>query len=271
MARKYAYQVLLLKELKKVDVDVVFLNHDPQNQSPEGDLLLQMQGMIAEHERAEILERTRRGRRFAAKQGKVSALAHAPYGYRYVTKREGDGEARYDIVLDETRLVKEIYTWGGLEGLSLGEVVRRLANRGVATATGKARWDRATVRGILIRSTYTGTAKYPKTQLLPRKPGRRAKRGDPRMPRREKVAYATEPEQQDSIRVPAIVGQDLFDAVAGRLEGNRRRYRQQKEGSRVLARRPVGMPALRPGMLRPTHVPREQKVALHLLPLPRHG
>ena len=42
-------------------VQVIFLDHDPQHQSAEGNLLLQMQGMIAEYERAKILERTRRG------------------------------------------------------------------------------------------------------------------------------------------------------------------------------------------------------------------
>lgn len=234
MARNYAYQFILLDEFKKHDVEVVFLNHDSQNRSPEGEMLLQMQGIIAEYERAKILERTRRGRRYAAKQGKVSALAHAPYGYRYVSKRDGDGEARYDIVLDEASLVKEMFTWVGIEGLSLGDVIRRLADRGIPTATGKAKWDRATVHGILRRSTYTGAAKFPQTQLIPRKPGRRPKRGDPEIPRQEKVARATLPEEQESIRVPAIVSQELFDAVADRLEENRRRHREQKKGTEYL-------------------------------------
>lgn len=234
MARKYAYQFLLLEELKKHDVEVVFLNHDAHNESPEGNLLLQMQGMIAEYERAKILERTRRGRRFAAQQGKVSVLGHAPYGYRYVRKCDGDGEARYDIVLDEARLVKEIFTWVGVEGLSLGEVVRRLAEQNVSTATGQSRWDRATVRGILLQPAYTGTAKYPKTRLFPRKAGRRPKRGDPRVPRCEKVSQATPPEEQEPIAVPAIISSELFDAVAARLAENRHRYRQQKKGAEFL-------------------------------------
>ena len=88
--------------------------------------------------------------------------------------------------------------------------------------------------GILRRSTYTGVAKYPQTQLVPRKPGRRPKRGDPEIPRREKVVCIVPPEKQESIRVPAIVSQKLFDAVADRLEENRRRNRQQKKGSKYL-------------------------------------
>jgi len=234
LARKYAYQVLLLEEFAKHGVTVCFLNHDVRGQSPEGNLLLQMQGMIAEYERAKILERTRRGRRFAARQGKVSALAHAPYGYRYVPKHQGDGEARYEIVPEDAQVVKEMFTWVGVQGLSLGEVVDRLAEVGVATATGKARWDRATVRGILARSTYTGTAKYPRTRLLPRSAGRRPQRGAPAIPRRDKVARPTSPDEQESISVPAIVSQELFDAVAERLEENRCRHREQKKGSEFL-------------------------------------
>jgi site-specific DNA recombinase len=235
LARKYAYQVVLLEEFQKHDVEVVFLNHDPQQHaSAEGDLLLQMQGMISEYERAKILERTRRGRRFAARQGKVSAIAHAPYGYRYVSKQEGDGEARWDILLEESQVVQEIFAWVGVQGMSLRDVVCRLAELGIQSPTGNARWDRATVRGMLRNPAYYGTARYGKTRLLPRKPGCRAKRGDPEVPRREKVAQPTPIEEQEPIEVPALVSRELFDAVTERLEENRLHQRQQKQGAQFL-------------------------------------
>ena len=43
LARKYAYQVLLIDELKQAGVEIVFLNHAIDT-TPEGELLLQMQG-----------------------------------------------------------------------------------------------------------------------------------------------------------------------------------------------------------------------------------
>jgi len=86
LARKYAYQVVLLEELQRAGVEVIFLHH-PAGHTPEAELLLQLQGMMAEYERAKILERTRRGKRHAASQGAVSVLSGAPYGYRYVTKQ----------------------------------------------------------------------------------------------------------------------------------------------------------------------------------------
>jgi site-specific DNA recombinase len=94
LARHYAYQVLLIDEFRRAGVAVVFLNR-AIGTSPEDDLLLQVQGMVAEYERAKkILERSRRGKRHAARQGVVSILSGAPYGYRYVDRHAGGGTAR---------------------------------------------------------------------------------------------------------------------------------------------------------------------------------
>jgi site-specific DNA recombinase len=81
LARRYAYQVLLIDEFRRLGVEIVFLNR-AIGLSPEDDLLLQVQGMVAEYERAKILERSRRGKRHAAHEGRISVLSGAPYGYR---------------------------------------------------------------------------------------------------------------------------------------------------------------------------------------------
>jgi site-specific DNA recombinase len=234
LARKHAYQVLLLEELNEHGVEVVFLNQDIQHQTTEGNLSIQMQGIFAEYERAKILERTRRGRRFAARQGKVSVLGDAPYGYRYIRKQDGDGEARYDVILEEARLVREIFTWVGVAGLSLGEAARQLNERGIPTRRGKPYWNPGTIRGILVNPAYTGKAHYGKTRLFPRKTRSRTSRGRPEVPRRAKVSRRTSVDEQEVIPVPALVSQDLFDAVAERLDENRRRCRERKKGARYL-------------------------------------
>jgi len=58
LSRKYAYQVLLTEELSRCGVDIVFLK-SPAGGSPEDQLVVQFQGMIAEYERAQIAERSR--------------------------------------------------------------------------------------------------------------------------------------------------------------------------------------------------------------------
>jgi len=75
LARKYAYQVLIVDELQKQGIEIVFLNR-AIGVSPEEDLLLQMQGMFAEYERAKIMERSRRGKRHAATLP-IRALQHS--------------------------------------------------------------------------------------------------------------------------------------------------------------------------------------------------
>jgi site-specific DNA recombinase len=69
LARNYAYQVLVIDEFKRFGCEAVFLNH-AFGDSPEQQMLLQMQGVFAEYERALITERTRRGRLFWARQGR---------------------------------------------------------------------------------------------------------------------------------------------------------------------------------------------------------
>ncbi len=132
-ARHYAYQVVLWEELTRAGVEVLFLNR-PLGQTPEDQLLLQVQGVIAEYERAKFLERSRRGKRYAAQQGRVAILCHAPYGYRYVNQQEGGGEARFDVVFDEAQVVQQVFAWVGQERCTLNAACRRLHQAGCARA-----------------------------------------------------------------------------------------------------------------------------------------
>ena len=110
LARRYAYQVLLMDELQRAGVEIVFLNR-PIGTSAEDDLLLQVQGMVAEYERAKILERSRRGKRYAALAGSVNVFSTAPYGYRYIGKQDGGGVARFEIVEEQAQVVRQIFDW----------------------------------------------------------------------------------------------------------------------------------------------------------------
>src|SRR6186997_627438 len=108
LARKYPYQVLLVEELQRHGVELVFLNHDV-GRTPEENLLLQVQGMMAEYERAKILERSRRGKRHAAHTGQVSVLSTAPYGYRYLPPTDREEAGRFEILPEEARVVRQLF------------------------------------------------------------------------------------------------------------------------------------------------------------------
>jgi site-specific DNA recombinase len=242
LARDYPYQMVLVDELRRQGVAIVFLNGD-LDESPEGRLLLQVQGMIAEYERTKIRERCRRGRLFAARSGRVSALGDAPYGYRYVTKREGGGEARYVVTFAEAQIVKEMFTWCAIEGCSLSQICKRLKERGIVTRTGKTTWDRATVRDMLRNPAYRGEARFNKIHCVPARPRLRPRRGAPAYPRRPTAKQPTPPEDQIPIAVPALVEPALFQAAQERLAAHRKHPGQAAVEPRYLLAGLVVCPA----------------------------
>jgi site-specific DNA recombinase len=233
-SRKYAYQVLILEELTRCGVEVVFLRNPPGH-GPEETLLVQVQGMIAEYERAKILERCRRGKQYAAHHGSVNVLSGAPYGYRYVSKHEGDGVARYQVVAEEARVVRKIFEWFGQERCSIGEVCRRLQRDSIPTRTGKSAWDRSVIWSYLKNPAYKGTAGFGQTRAGDLKPQRlRPQRGRPEQPRRPVSRVDTSLEDQIFIDVPALVSEELFGVVQAQLQENRQRRRDRPGGGRYL-------------------------------------
>ena len=225
LARRYAYQVLLIEEVRRAGVEIVFLNR-PIGGSAEDDLLLQVQGMIAEYERAKILERSRRGRRHAARSGSVSALCAAPFGYRYVGKVAGGGMARFEVIDDEARIVRQIFAWVGLERVSLHEVCRRLAETGCRTRTGLARWDPTTVCGMLRNPAYIGRAAFGRSRFVPPRVRLRPIRGRPWPSRKANTRIPVAREEWIEVLVPALVEPALFAAAQAQLDENRRHRRE---------------------------------------------
>ncbi len=226
LARNYAYQVLLLDEWRRRGIEVVFLNR-PLGQSPEDDLLLQVQGIVAEYERAKIMERSRRGKKHAAQSGSLNVMSGAPFGYRYVSVREGGGQSRFEPVAEQARIVRQIFSWIGQDRCSLAEVCRRLQKGGELTATGKRIWSRQAVWHVLQNPAYQGQAAYGKTHMFPRgkKARLRAARGRPAEPRRSNAPIAADPKEWVFVSVPPLIDPVLFRAAHAQLEENRSRAR----------------------------------------------
>jgi site-specific DNA recombinase len=233
LARRYAYQVLLLDEFKNRGAQVIFLL-GPSGQSAEDELLVQVQGMIAEYERAKILERSRRGKLHRARQGLINPLSGAPYGYLYVRKSDG-APAAYKILLHEAKVVRRIYDSLVRQQKSIGQIVRELNADRVPTRRGAPRWDRTTVWAILRNPAYMGKAAYGKTESTDRRQLLRPIRNKPSAPRRSKSAHRDKPpEQWIHVSVPAIISADVFDAAREQLERNKRLSDRNGRGKRYL-------------------------------------
>jgi site-specific DNA recombinase len=233
LARKYAYQVLLVEELNRCAVEVVFLNHGVGD-SPEDSLLLQVQGMVAEYERAKIMERCRRGKLHAARKGLVNVLSGAPYGYRYLAVSRDGKEAQYQIVLEEAKVVRQVFQWVGKEGCSIGQVRKRLHEHNISAPRGKSWWDRATVWGMLKNPAYKGQAAFGKTRVGEQRARLRPQRGASAHPHWAYSTYEVPLEAWTYIPVQPIVGESLFATVQERLAENRKRSRERARGARHL-------------------------------------
>jgi site-specific DNA recombinase len=221
LARKFAYQALLIEEFTRAGTRVEFIK-GPRGESAEDQLLVQFQGMFAEYEKAQIMERYRRGKAHRARAGSVNVLGGAPFGYRYVRKNQHTG-ARYELVDHEAVLVAELFRRYADGGASIAELARWLSGSGVATRTGKARWDRSVVWGMLRNPAYAGRAIFGKTMVVHASPGlnRRARLQGRATPRATKTVDRPVQEWTE-IPVTAIVTTETFERVAQRLADNKR-------------------------------------------------
>ena len=219
LSRKYAYQVLLIEELARHGVDTVFLKA-PQAVTAE-DQLVQFQGMIAEYERAQILERSRRGKRHRAREGQVNVLSGAPYGYRYVRKSD-DAAARYEVINAEADIVRTVYHHYIAAGMSIGTITRLLNERGVPTRKRISRWERSTVWAMLRNPAYKGTACFGKTETAPRQRITRPLRLRGGIGSRDSAHHERPRADWIEIAVPTIVDEDTFARAQELLEQNKR-------------------------------------------------
>jgi site-specific DNA recombinase len=218
LSRKYAYQVLLAEEFARAGVELVFLNR-PAGSSPEDRLMQQFQGMIAEYERAQIAERSRRGKRYKAQQGVVNVFSAAPYGYRYVRKTES-AAAYYEVVEAEAQVVRWVFETYTGQAISLNGVTRLLNERQIPTRSGKPFWERSTIRGMLRNPAYQGLAGYGKTESRPRQKITRPLRQRQGLASQTTTNHERPRADWIGVPVPALVSAELFALAQTQLEQN---------------------------------------------------
>ncbi|MBV9483452.1 MAG: recombinase family protein [Acidobacteria bacterium] len=223
LSRKYAYQILLIEEFARHGVETLFVK-SPQGNSPEDQLLVQFQGMIAEYERAQILERSRRGKRHRAQAGEVSVMSGAPYGYRYVRKTD-EALAAYIVDEAEASIVRRVYEMYTVDGLSIAEITRKLNTEGIPPRKA-SRWERSVVWGILRNPAYRGAACFGKTRLSARAQMRPQRRRGVTTPSNT-AGHQRPREEWIEIPVPALVTEESFARAQELLYQNRIRSRRR--------------------------------------------
>ncbi len=212
LARNLVAQQVVLQELDWCAVEVIFLNQPGLDDSPQAQLLLNIQGAFAEYERVLISERMRRGRLYRLRQGQ-SVPSQAPYGYRFqpATRHE---PSRWVIVPAEAALVQQVFAEYTQERLTLWQLAQQLNERQVPSPEGK-QWGTSTLGRMLRQPAYKGTAYYNRHQTDYSGVGqaRRQARGTLRFPRYQLRAA----DEWIEVQVPAIVDEALWQAAQERL------------------------------------------------------
>src|SRR5271157_1524488 len=218
LSRKYAYQVLLAEEFSRCGVNLVFLQ-SPAGNTAEDQLVVQLQGMIAEYECAQIAERSRREKRHKAQQGVVNVLSGAPYGYHYVKKSDASA-GYYQVVEAEAQVVRWVFAMYTQQQLSLNAMARQLNQRQILTRSGKVGWRRQTIWHMLRNPAYRGTACYGKTDLQPRPQSTRFLRQRKRSPHPDTVNRERPRNEWIEVSVPALVEESVFALAQEQLQKN---------------------------------------------------
>jgi site-specific DNA recombinase len=216
LARNYAHQMLLVEEFERNGCRLHF-SRSPIGSTPDERLLLQMQGVIAEYERAKIFERTRRGKLHRMRCGEI-VTGRRTFGYKYFP-RSGDSPARFDVVPEEAEVVRRMFDVFVDGRTSIRGVAVRLNEEGGAKPPRAGRWTAGSVYHILRNSMYHGVGQANKVEavLSPRaSPIRPIHRRNPKTgkrwrPREEWLPYSC----------PAIVTEEVYQLAQDRLSSNK--------------------------------------------------
>ena len=235
LARKSAYQVLIEEEFKRAGVLIEFVMGQYED-SDEGRLQKQIKGVIAEYEKAKILERSKRGKRGKAKSGFVLTGARPPYGYKVKSEPH---KAWLVIDKDEADIVRMVYDWylnGNEKGLpmSANGIAKHMTKLGIPTRGdsqehfakkhGQGVWQRAMIIHILTNETYTGTWYFGKTKMVD---DGKQRESQPKRGLGKQVARARE--EWIPVEVPVII-----DAKTFALAQKRKEYMKNLKGGHAI-------------------------------------
>jgi site-specific DNA recombinase len=190
---------------------------NPCGDAPQGQLLPPLQGRLAEYERAQILERTRRGRLDKARRGGYIPWAYRCYGYRDLPKRY-DSPPQVLIEPTPAEGIHEMYRLLVDEQLRCRQIAKHLNATHPPPPSGRhVVWLPGVGRNRLSNRISIGEARYhcrqsvaPRYRKSPRAPALGDKTG-----RR----YRAESEWVWSEAL-AIISRELFDKAQRPLQRN---------------------------------------------------
>ncbi len=222
LSRDPVHFILLQEELERAGVELILVT-ESLDSSDMGKLITHIRGFAAKLEAEKIRERTMRGARQRASQGKIPIGGTGKlYGYTYITGK-GDHEGIRYVNEDQARWVKEMYRWLVDEGLTVNAITYRLRALGIPTPGKSPFWRNGKVHEILTNPAYMGktyafTYSYAEPKQNPGTSGRPKRKRLVRKPAEEWVEIPG--------ATPLIVSQETFELAQVKLRQNKRLFRR---------------------------------------------
>lgn len=223
LSRKFVYQEIVIEELGHSGVGFKSL-HDVNGTTPEEQLMGSVMGVFHEYERVKIAERFRLGKLNKVRGGNLLGY-NPPYGYSYIpVKGKGVNKQNgyFEINEQEAKVVRMMFEWVGIEGISLREVIRRLYELEIPPKKGKrASWTKGPVSRLLTNETYVGRHYYYKLEaVLPQNPQAKSTQKYKHRHTNKTSRKVRDKEEWLMVKVPVIVDEALFDKVQKQIKLN---------------------------------------------------
>jgi site-specific DNA recombinase len=227
LARKYSHQLILLEEFRKNGVKTFFIKDSHPTDTPEGIMSNHFQGIFAEYERSLIIDRSRRGRLFKAKQGNPSILPSVPYGYKKV--KNGHNTV-IEVVKGQSNIVEKIFKMYINDKISLSQIARTLSLEGIKSPKGLPLWDVTTIRNILKNPSYTGTAYFGKTKKIEKTCSKIRHYPSGKISQAKYSKVKLPEENWIPINIPQIINENDFELAQEQVKKNKEfAFRNTKE------------------------------------------
>jgi site-specific DNA recombinase len=222
IAREVVIQTIIIEEILKHRKRLV-INGKDYEKNPENHFTMQALGLVAELERAKIIERTTRGRQYRLSQGQLMGSGYNTFGYDYLRKSPGN-LPRMVVNEREAAIVRRVFETYGNTQIGLENIAQQLEKEGVLTKTGKTLWRRSFLKTMLGNETYLGMRYFNKLRTI-------REYANPMygIEHSTKKNVPREREEWVGVEVPQIISRELFDRVQKRKADNRKRYRNPRQ------------------------------------------
>ncbi|HMS92227.1 MAG TPA: recombinase family protein [Candidatus Saccharibacteria bacterium] len=232
LSRIFVHQEIVIEELLSYDIEFVSL-HDINGSTPEEKVMGGVMGLFHEYERVKTAERFRLAKLNKVRHGNLLGY-NPPYGYDYVPV-QGKGSTKVNgyfvINEEEAKVVRMMYEWVGVEGISLREVIRRLYEKGIPPKKAKrATWTKGPIARLLSNETYVGRHHYNKREgVIPKNPSPASEKKYKNRHTNKTSRRLRDRSEWLEVKVPAIIEESLYRKVQTQLQHNARFSQRNKK------------------------------------------